>query len=59
MINYIILVTLTALLSIYATIYTPIIIAYYRRFKTAKNEKLERMIADEIQKQLKEILSDD
>jgi len=59
MIYYIIIVVLTALLSSIATVHAPNIKARYRRFKSTKNQKLERMIAIEVEKQLKKIIDND
>ena len=58
MIHYYIILVLTALASSVMTLYYPTMIARYKRLKTAKQRKLERMIRTEVEQQLKDILND-
>ena len=53
---YYITIVLTAILSSITTMYAPNIIARYKRYKTANERKLTRMIRDEVEKQLKEVM---
>jgi hypothetical protein len=56
---YYILLVLTALASSVMTLYAPNIIARYKRYRTAKQRKLERMIRTEVEQQLTDILDND
>ncbi len=58
MLENVILVCITAGLSILATLYAPKIKRANIQRKTQKNDKLKALIAIEISKQLKEILDD-
>ena len=49
---------ITALITLSATFIAPHIIAYYRRLKTAKQQHLTSLIANEVAKQLKDIIND-
>ena len=55
---YYITIVLTAILSSITTMYAPNIIARIKRYKTANERKLTRMVRDEVEKQLKNILND-
>jgi hypothetical protein len=75
MINYIIIIVLTAILSSNATLYAPNIVARYKRYRTRIHKRnmmgyrievletqihlLDRMIKEEVEKQLKDILDND
>jgi len=49
---------ITAVLSSVITIIAPHIVAHYRRLKTRKQQQLRTLIATEIAKQLKDIISE-
>jgi hypothetical protein len=74
MINYIIIIVLTAVLSSNATLYYPDIVARYRQYKTRIHKRnmmgyrievletqihlLDKTIKEEVERQLKDILND-
>ena len=58
MIHYYIILVLTALASSITTMYAPNIIARIKRYKTANERKLTRMVRAEVERQLKNILND-
>jgi hypothetical protein len=49
---------LTAVLSSIATIIAPHIVLRIRQYKTHKQRKLTRLIREEVEKQLKDIIND-
>ena len=49
---------ISALITLGATFIAPRIVAHYRRLKTAKQQHLTSLIADEVAKQLKDIISE-
>jgi type II secretory pathway pseudopilin PulG len=54
----IILIVVTAVFSVLATLYAPKLKRVIIQRKTQKNQKLKALIAAEIEKQLKEIIND-
>ena len=56
---YYITIVLTAILSSITTMYAPNIIARYKQYRTANERKFTRMVRDEVEKQLKDILDND
>jgi hypothetical protein len=49
---------LTAILSSIATYITPTLVLRYRRYKRAKKQQLNELIALEVERQLKQIVND-
>jgi len=55
---YFISLIITAGLSVFITLIAPILSMRYKRYKRAKKQKLNELIAREVERQLKQILND-
>jgi hypothetical protein len=55
---YIISLVITAGLSVFTTLIAPILVTRYKRYKRAKKQKLNELIAIEVERQLKQIVND-